>query len=43
VGAITRENKKKNQEQKEERLKRGGGDHSLVGVCTVTFAFGFTR
>jgi hypothetical protein len=37
------ERTKKNQEQREERLKREGGEHSPVGVCTVTFAFGFTR
>jgi hypothetical protein len=37
--AITRENQKKNQEQREERLKREGGEHSPVGACTVTFSF----
>jgi len=35
----------KNQEQREERLKREGAEHSPVGACTVTFAsaFSFTR
>jgi hypothetical protein len=35
--------KKKNQEQREERLKRGGeGEHSPTGACIVTFAFAFS-
>jgi len=41
-----REPKKKNQEQREERLKRGGeGEHSPTGAYTIpfAFAFGFTR
>jgi len=40
-GHYKREQKKKNQEQREERLKREGGEHSLVGACTVAFAFAF--
>jgi hypothetical protein len=40
-GHYKREQKKKNQEQREERLKRGGREHSPIGACTVTFTFAF--